>query len=220
MSLPKSIQKKAYNRKSKSRYYRRKPKSGVARAVSNSHKIKYFTETMQLNDWTITNSGIYESFAVTLNQFVNSTQYQMLFDNFTIVKFSLKLIPRTGTNVYGTSPGNALMAYDINRDGQVGAPSSTLNILQNDRAKSLMLDGRRIINIRCPNPKPYLTQTDNTNTAVVVQQPLKQWVWLDTVNGGDTKFHGIQIAIETPSSTPVGVYTPMITATFAFKDQH
>ena len=218
MSLPMSTKKKAYARKR--RYYRRKPKSGVAKAVRQSHRIKYFTETMQLNDWTITNAGIYQDFAVSLNQFINSTHYLQLFDTFTVVKFSLKLIPRTGTNVYGTSPGNALMVYDINRDGQVGAPSSTLNILQNDRAKSLMLDGRRIINIRCPNPKPYLTQTDNTNTAVVVQSPLKKWVWLDTANGQDTKFFGIQIAIETASNTPVGVYTPMITATFAFKDQH
>lgn len=218
MSLPKSTQKKAYARKR--RYYRRKPKTAVGRAISNSHKIKYFTETMQLTDWTITNAGVYQSFAVNLNQFINSVQYENLFDQFTVVKFSLKLIPRMGSATFGTSPAPALMAYCLNRDGQVGPPSSTYNIIQNDRAKTLMLDGRRIINIHCSNPKPYLVQNDNTGTAVLVQQPLRKWTWLDVVNGKDTNFHGIQIAIETASSTPAGVYTPMITATFAFKDQH
>lgn len=218
--MPYYKRKAAARKMTKKPYRRYRKPSGITKAVRQSHRIKYFTETTQLGDWTITNAGVYQQLSVKLSDFINNLQYKTLFDQFTFVKFTLRLIPRTGTNVYGTSPGNALLSYNINRDGQVGPPSSNLDVVQSDYSRSLMLDGRRIITIQCPNPKPYLEQNDNNNVAVVVSQPLKKWVWLDTTNGCDTAFHGIMIAIETPSNTPVGVYTPMITATLAFKEQH
>lgn len=217
MSLGKpKYKKRAY----KKRNYKKSVFKGINRSIAMSHQCKYFTETFQAPSITVPAAGLGGQFTATFADLTNYVNYQAIFNQMTILSFTVKLVPDTGAYNYGSSPPTTILNWRVNREGQMGVPVGSLQMLQNDRNRTLQLDGTRIIKLTCKDPKPYLTQVDNVGTAVAVQQPLKQWVWLNSINGQNTKYHGIDFFIQNPGSgTQPLIYSVYITATVACKNQ-
>lgn len=188
-----------------------------------AHRVKYFTDnTVLTTNLNVPVGGVGGKWASELSYSPQYISYQNLFDQFTIVKFSVKLIPLTGQYQFGSSPAVPILFYAINRDGASDAPITLNTIMGEDNAKSVPLNGTRMLKIAVNDPKPYLAQTspDQSNEAIQVSQPLKKWVWIDTKQGVTLPFYGINYWITNSSGAAINnTYQILFQTTYAFKEQ-
>lgn len=208
-----------YTRKPK-RMMRRKPFTGIARAVRQSHKLKYFTETVQLASLSMSGTSGYK-ISLRLADLPNYAQYQQLFDEYCIIKYTVSLVPTTGTYVYGSSPAPIQFAYAINRDPNSAVPLQISDILSEDNSRFTVIDGRRQIRVPINDPKPWIEQISGTTGGnVTINQPLKKWVWVDMGSPDSTnlRHYGLNCAWFNPGTTPVTMAV-FVKATVAFKEQ-
>lgn len=223
-----------YKRKANARKYtrkprriiRRKPTNAITRAVRQSHRIKYFTEMVDLGLITLPGGSIGNGYSweayLNLLPSDSLTAYRAMFDEYTIIKMVYQFIPAIGQYNYGSAPAPPMVHYAVNRDGAAGTPSASISVLSEDYVKTVVADGQRKIVVSVNNPKPYLKQTSgDTGGTLAVQQPYNKWVWLD-LNDDDsinTKHYGIRMWIDNPSATLTTPYRVLCRMTMAFKEQ-
>lgn len=212
---------KAYGKKKRYYKFKRMVKSGVSRAIRTSHKIKYFTEMVDLGGMAFNVGGNGGKLTFQLNQLNNFNSYVNLFDQFCVLRTDYIMLPTLGQYTLGTSPPPVRFVYALNRDPLSPVPSNEGQILSEDDCRIAVLSGKSKLKIRVKNPQPWNLQTSgDTNTVIGVHQPTKRWQWLSMNDAATvTGWYGVNYFATNPdvaASLPCQLYARI---TIAFKEQ-
>lgn len=182
--------------------------------------VKYFTEIFDAGALGPANGG--GIFTCALASMINHSQYFALFDLGTITRFDVILVPMGGDIVYGSSPAQGRITWSNTQNTNVATPGTELQLLQNSDAKTLPLDGKRNITLRCYKPKAQIQGVTPAGGVLPYVPKRSGWDWLDTnsANGQNTLFMGIPFFITAPGATADPVYKVLIKVYAAFKEQN
>lgn len=166
---------------------RRPARRAVARPLRMLNKysgVKYFTETFDAGFLPVSGGW----FTCALSSMINHNQYFGLFDLGYINRFDVMLVPNSGDTVLGTSPATGRITVATSQNFDAHIISGEPEILSEDNAKIIPLDGKRTIKLSCYRPKPNLL------LGPPVVEPSKQFQWLNvnTSTAQNTLFGGIK----------------------------
>lgn len=179
--------------------------------------VKYFTEVF--NAGTLSAGG--GIFTCALSSMLNHTQYFGLFDLGTITRFDVMLVPLYGDIVAGTSAAPGRLTWSTSQNTDVSTPGNELQLLQNSDSKTVPLDGKRKIVIKCYKPKAQIQGVTPAGAILPYVPKRSGWDWLDLNNatGQNTLFMGIPYFLTQPLPADPG-YQVLIKVYAAFKEQN
>lgn len=178
--------------------------------------VKYFTEVFDAGRLQ-SGGGI---FTCALASMVNHTQYFGLFDLGTITRFDVMLVPLNGDTVYGSSPQTGRITWSNTQNTNVSTPGSEIQVLQGSDSKTLPLDGKRNIILRCYRPKAQIQGVTPGGSVLPFVPKRAGWDWLDLnlPAGQNTLFMGVPYYITAPAGDTA--YEVLIKVYAAFKEQN
>lgn len=155
-------------------------------------------------------------FSVTEQALVNATAFAALYDEFTITKFEVKLIPQfnvagqvdqvltpsTGGTPSFSATGITRMHSEVNKSVNCQPATQENDILVCNDARTDYLD--KVITLKCNKPTPWLfsgATTGAATTAVAARQ--SGTTWLDVTSGTGITWGAIRSAM-IPPGVPVG----------------
>lgn len=201
--------------------YRKYAKTGLSRALRNSHTVKYFTEMVDLGTMNFVSGAAGGKLSVRLSNLPNFTAYSGLFEQFSIIRSDFVLLPVLGQYVIGSSPPPVRFVYAINRDPLSLIPTTEADVLSEDNSRITVLSGKSKLKIRVKNPCPFNTQiSGTTGTAIGVHQPTKRWQWLSMTSPGTlTDWMGVNYFYTNPDQQTQASMQLYARVTVAFKEQ-
>lgn len=168
-------------------------------------------------------SGVpqYPVFTVSEQNLVNASAFAALYDEFTITKYEVKLIPnynvQGGTELAGSTGtvivpaiqmanGLTRMHSEVNKSVNCQPATQENDILVCNDARTDLMD--KVIVLKCNKPTPWLfsgATTGAATTAVAARQ--SGTTWLDVSSGAGITWGAIRTAI-IPPGLPVGASAP------------